>query len=199
LAGNGEQLAAGVEGGHGGRVDPRERWALEICYEHFVVFVLLYVEVRGYWDHRCAKVLTTPVMASLTRVVSGLGVRLKNPSVGSNRILETASAYACRVVNASRRWWDQCSYIWIVPTLAMTVRIFAVSATERPIVPTVSCVKDIGITPGHDISPLVGRKLNRLFALAWLRSELTVSVPFPITARLAAMAAPMPPELPPSV
>src|ERR1700722_2997701 len=81
------------------------------------------------------------------------------------------------------------------PTLAMTVRVFAMSAAERPIAPTVSCVKDIGTTPGRDISPLVGRKLNRLFVLAGLRSELTVSVPFPITAKPEAMAAPIPPEL----
>ena len=52
-------------------------------------------------------------------------------------------------------------------TLAMTVRIFAMSATG-PIAPTISCVKNIGATPVHDISPIVGRKLNRLFAVAGL-------------------------------
>jgi hypothetical protein len=41
----------------------------------------------------------------------------------------------------------------------------------------------------RDVSPLVRRKPNRLFALAGLRSELTMSVPVPITAKLAAMAA----------
>lgn len=56
----------------------------------------------------------------------------------------------------------------------------------------------MGTTP-RDMSPRVGRKLNNLFALAGLRSEFTVSVPVPITAKLAATAAPVPPELPPGV
>ena len=51
----------------------------------------------------------------------------------------------------------------------------------------------------RDIKPLVGRTLNKLFALAGLRSELTVSVPVPNTAKDAAIAAPVPPELPPGV
>lgn len=63
--------------------------------------------------------------------------------------------------------------------------------------------------------PYVGRKLYRLLALAGLRRELTVSVPdtgqpgpsihhlvdspVPKTAKEAAIAAPVPPELPPGV
>ncbi len=53
--------------------------------------------------------------------------------------------------------------------------------------------------PALEINPRVGRILNRLFALAGLRRELTVSVPVPRTAKNAAMAAPVPPELPPGV
>ena len=47
--------------------------------------------------------------------------------------------------------------------------------------------------PVREIKPRVGRTLNKLFALAGLRSELTVSVPVPNTAKEAAMAAPVPP------
>lgn len=53
------------------------------------------------------------------------------------------------------------------------------------------------MTPALLSKPLVGLIENRLFALAGLRSELTVSVPVPHTEKLAAMAAPVPPEDPP--
>jgi hypothetical protein len=82
-------------------VDPRERWALEICCEHFAVFVLLYVEVRGdgcsvvdrlgYWDHRCAsrsQSVDYPGHGIADGVVSSVGVQLKNPSIRPNRIPE---------------------------------------------------------------------------------------------------------------
>lgn len=55
------------------------------------------------------------------------------------------------------------------------------------------------MTPAREIRPLVGRKEKREFALAGDRRELTVSVPVPKTANDAAMAAPVPPELPPGV
>lgn len=68
--------------------------------------------------------------------------------------------------------------------------------------------------PAREIRPYVGRKLYRLLALAGLLSEFTVSVPsevsthlhhrgtdkpVPNTANEAAIAAPVPPELPPGV
>ncbi len=53
--------------------------------------------------------------------------------------------------------------------------------------------------PDLEMKPRVGRMLNRLLALAGLRREFTVSVPVPNTAKEAAMAAPVPPELPPGV
>lgn len=114
------------------------------------------------------KVLTTLVMAPLTGVVSGVGVRLKTPSIRPNRIPERLLPHM--LVEQSMPTEDgginavtlsSGSY----PTLIMTVRIFAMLATERPIAPTVSCVKDIGTTPVHDVSPLFGRKLNSCLRL----------------------------------
>jgi len=57
----------------------------------------------------------------------------------------------------------------------------------------------MGITPARESNPRVDRMLKRLFALAGLRNEFTVSVPVPNTVNEAAMAAPVPPELPPGV
>lgn len=50
--------------------------------------------------------------------------------------------------------------------------------------------------PRRVIKPLVGRQLNKLFALAGLRRLLTVSVPVAKTENDAATAAAEPPELP---
>ena len=83
--------------------------------------------------------------------------------------------------------------------LAITVSAVAISGSERPMAPMVSCVKDMGTTPAREINPRVGRRLKRLLALAGLRREFTVSVPVPKTANDAATAAPVPPELPPGV
>lgn len=55
------------------------------------------------------------------------------------------------------------------------------------------------MTPALEINPLVGRILNSEFALAGLLNEFTVSVPVAKTAKLAATAAALPPELPPGV
>lgn len=75
----------------------------------------------------------------------------------------------------------------------------------------------MGTIPEREISPRVGRMLKRLFADAGDRSEFTgkssqlnddeafecvdmpVSVPVPKTANDVAIAAPVPPELPPGV
>src|SRR6516225_7389666 len=53
--------------------------------------------------------------------------------------------------------------------------------------------------PARLRSPLVGRIPTRLLADAGERIELTVSLPVPATARLAATAAPVPPLEPPGV
>jgi hypothetical protein len=102
------------EGGHGGWVDPRERWALEICCEHFAVFVLLYVEVRGdgcsvvdrlgYWDHRCAS-RSQSVDYPGHGIADGGCIKrwgtVEEPLYQTKSYpRETASAYACRAVDA---------------------------------------------------------------------------------------------------
>jgi len=81
----------------------------------------------------------------------------------------------------------------------MTLKAIATSSTHRPIGPTASCVCEIGTTPDRLINPRVGLHETSPFALAGLRSEFTVSLPVPSTASEAAIAAPVPPELPPGV
>src|SRR5271167_194257 len=75
----------------------------------------------------------------------------------------------------------------------------AASATVRARGPTASCVNETGITPARLISPRVGRKPTRPLAEDGERIEFTVSEPVPTVAKLAAKAAPVPPEEPPGV
>src|SRR5208282_5892728 len=75
----------------------------------------------------------------------------------------------------------------------------AASATVRVIGPTASWVNEQGITPARLIRPRVGRMPTRLFAEDGDRIEFTVSEPVPTAAKLAAKAAPVPPEDPPGV
>src|ERR1700720_3828584 len=82
---------------------------------------------------------------------------------------------------------------------AITSSIRAASATLRVIGPIVSCVKETGTIPSRLISPIDGRKPTRLFADAGERIEPPVSDPVPATAKLAATAAPVPPDEPPGV
>ena len=55
------------------------------------------------------------------------------------------------------------------------------------------------MAPAREIKPHVGRKLKRLFALAGLLREFTVSVPVPKTAKEAPAAALVPLEVPPGL
>lgn len=85
------------------------------------------------------------------------------------------------------------------PTLAITVNATARSSIFRVMGPLASCVYEFGKRPVLEIKPVVGLILKRLFADAGLRSEFTVSVPVPQTAKLVAIAAPVPPDEPPGV
>src|SRR5205085_9106652 len=68
----------------------------------------------------------------------------------------------------------------------------AASATVRAIGPAVSCVCEMGITPLRLINPTVGLRPTRPLAPEGHTIEPSVSVPTPIAARLAAIAAPVP-------
>ena len=82
---------------------------------------------------------------------------------------------------------------------AMTSNNLAVSDTFLVIGPIVSWVKDTGTIPSRLIKPRVGRSPTKLFADAGERMEPPVSDPVPAAAKLAATAAPVPPEEPPGV
>src|SRR5688572_1485498 len=68
----------------------------------------------------------------------------------------------------------------------------AASATVRAIGPAVSCVAEIGMIPARLTSPTVGLMPTSPFTDEGHRMLPSVSVPIPIPARLAAMAAPVP-------
>src|SRR6202790_5844717 len=82
---------------------------------------------------------------------------------------------------------------------AITSNNLAVSATLRVMGPIVSWVKDTGTIPSRLIKPRVGRSPTKLVADAGERIEPPVSDPVPATAKLEAIAAPVPPEEPPGV
>jgi hypothetical protein len=68
----------------------------------------------------------------------------------------------------------------------------AASATVRAIGPAVSCVCEIGTTPVRLISPTVGLMPTSPFAPDGHTIDPSVSVPTPMAARFAAIAAPVP-------
>ena len=72
------------------------------------------------------------------------------------------------------------------------------SKTERAIGPAMSCVSDIGMTPVRLESPRVPRRPTRFWCAAGTRIDPQVSVPIPAAAKLAAIAAAVPPLDPPS-
>src|ERR1700693_4558306 len=82
---------------------------------------------------------------------------------------------------------------------AMTSNNVAVSETFLVIGPMVSWVKDTGTIPSRLIKPRVGRSPTKLVADAGERIQPPASAPGPATAKLAATAAPVPPEDPPGV
>ena len=75
----------------------------------------------------------------------------------------------------------------------------AASETQRAIGPHMSWRSEHGEIPRRLTRPRVGRMPTREQALEGERIEFMVSVPVPMTARLAATAAPVPPEDPPGV
>ena len=79
----------------------------------------------------------------------------------------------------------------------VTSSAMARSLTVRANGPAMSCVCDSGITPDRLTSPCVGRSPTRLPNAAGMRIEPQVSEPQPTAAKLAAMAAPVPPLDPP--
>jgi hypothetical protein len=81
----------------------------------------------------------------------------------------------------------------------MTSSSRAASATVRAIGPAASWVSDTGMSPAQLKRPLVGRMPTNALAEAGERIELTVSLPVPASARLAATAAQVPPLEPPGV
>src|SRR5262244_4374293 len=81
----------------------------------------------------------------------------------------------------------------------MTSRVRAASSTVRVIGPAASCVVLSGMIPARLTRPRVGRTPTRLFAEDGDRIDWPVSDPVPITPKLAAMAAPVPPLDPPGV
>src|ERR1700724_1796041 len=81
------------------------------------------------------------------------------------------------------------------PAMASSIR--APSATFRVIGPIVSWVTETGMIPSRLISPVVGRIPTRLLAEEGERIDPPVSEPVPAAAKLAATAAPVPPDDPP--
>src|SRR5688572_22373660 len=77
-------------------------------------------------------------------------------------------------------------------TPASEVSNSAASATERAIGPAVSCEEEIGMMPLRLTMPTVGLMPTRPFTEAGQMMLPSVSVPTPIAARLAAIAAPVP-------
>jgi hypothetical protein len=81
----------------------------------------------------------------------------------------------------------------------MTSSTMATSVTLRPIGPPMSCVVESGMMPVRLASPCVPRMPARLLWDAGMRIEPQVSLPMPTAAKLAAMAAPVPPLEPPGL
>src|SRR6202011_964234 len=75
----------------------------------------------------------------------------------------------------------------------------AQSDTWRVIGPMVSWVTETGTIPSRLISPVVGRMPTKLLAEDGERIDPPVSEPVPAAAKLAATAAPVPPDEPPGV
>ena len=73
------------------------------------------------------------------------------------------------------------------------------SSMVRASGPATSCVVESGTMPAMLDNPFVGRKPTRLLCDAGMRMEPHVSVPIPTAAKLAAMAAPVPPLEPPGL
>ena len=84
-----------------------------------------------------------------------------------------------------------------IPTVASSA--IARSVAVRASGPPVSCECESGRIPSMLDSPFVGRSPKRLCTAAGMRIEPQVSVPQPTAAKLAATAAPVPPELPPGL
>src|SRR5690349_7713143 len=82
-----------------------------------------------------------------------------------------------------------------VPTVTSSAT--ARSATVLASGPAMSCVCESGITPLRLTSPWVGRRPARLANADGMRIDPHVSDPHPTAAKLAAIAAPVPPLDPP--
>ena len=84
---------------------------------------------------------------------------------------------------------------WSGPTVASSM--IARSVTDRASGPAMSCVDDSGITPVRLDSPCVPRRPTRFWFAAGIRIDPHVSLPMPAAAKLAPIAAPVPPLDPP--
>ena len=81
------------------------------------------------------------------------------------------------------------------PTVASSM--IARSVTVRASGPAMSCVDDSGITPLRLDRPCVPRRPTRFWFAAGMRIDPQVSLPMPAAAKLAPIAAPVPPLDPP--
>ncbi len=83
------------------------------------------------------------------------------------------------------------------PTVASSA--IARSRTLRASGPPTSCVAASGMIPSILDNPLVGLSPTKSFCAAGMRIEPHVSLPHPTAAKLAAIAAPVPPLEPPGL
>src|SRR5687767_15743168 len=77
--------------------------------------------------------------------------------------------------------------------------MIARSVTVRASGPAMSCVDDSGITPLRLDKPWVPRRPTRFWFAAGVRIDPHVSLPMPAAAKLAPIAAPVPPLDPPGL
>jgi len=77
--------------------------------------------------------------------------------------------------------------------------MIATSVTVRVIGPPISCVLESGMIPVRLARPCVPRTPTKLLCEAGMRIDPQVSLPMPTAAKLAAIAAPVPPLEPPGL